>query len=804
VKEGGMMFKNYLKIAVRNLLRYKTYSFINFLGLACGMACTILILLWVQDELIYDRFHKNKDDIYRIGLYFPSNSFRIAQSRPAFAHALKNAFPEIVDAVRYKKRSRLLLKNDNQVFYEDGGAVADPSFFNVFTFPFLKGDPNTALSEIDNVVITENLAYKYFKNEDPMNKLLFVDGDPMKVTGVIKDVPEQSHLQFTFISSIQLLARSGENLDSWGNCNLYTYIKFSDDISKDEIINKSIQYLRIKTAERWSRNLKDVDEIAFFQSLKNIHLNSDIRSQDDFKIGDMQYIHIFIIIAIFILVIACINYINLSTARATMRKKEVGIKKVIGSNKYQLFKQFLSESLIFSFETYILAIILVELFLPTFNNFVGKHLSISILHCKFIFSSLIIVFFTGILAGAYPAFYLSSFQPMQLFRNTTQRGLSTTAFRKMLIVVQFLISIALIISTLIIYDQLNYIRNYKLGFDKDNVIYLRFRGNIGKNFENFRNELRQNISILGITAKNSLPIESADRTTSIQWPGKTPDQEVFVEATAVDWDYIETMNLSLIAGRNFSREFSSDLRNSFILNEKAVKQVSLESPIGKPFSLWRHQGTIIGVVKNVHFSSLRHHIEPQVLYLVQDLNSQEMKDYGVILIKIKEGEFNNSISYIEATWNKINPNFPFEFRFLDTAVENQYQIEKKMSIIFNYFTLLSIFIACLGLFGLVSFTIEQRLKEIGIRNVVGASVKQIVMLLTKDFTKLVLLANLIAWPVAYYAMNRWLQNFAYRIEIEWWVFLIGGGTALVIALLTVSWQAIRAATANPVEALRYE
>jgi putative ABC transport system permease protein len=798
------MLKNYLKVAVRNILRYKTYSLINFLGFACGMACTILILLWIQDELIYDRFHKNKDNIYRIGLYFPSNSFQIAQSRPAFAHALKDAFPEIVDAVRYKQRSRLLLKTDNQVFYENGGAVADPSFFNVFTFPFLKGDPNTALSGIDNVVITEKLALKYFKNEDPMNKLLFVDGNPMKITGVIKDVPEQSHLQFTFISSIQLLARLGENLNSWGNCNLYTYIKFSDNTSKDEILKKSIQYLRTKTAENWGRNPKDLDEIAFFQPLKNIHHNSDVQAQDNFKIVDIQYVYIFTIIAIFILIIACINYINLSTARATIRRKEVGVKKVIGSNKYQLVKQFLSESLIFSIIAYILAIILVELFLPVFNNFVGKHLSISFLHWKFIVGSLTIVLFTGILAGVYPAFYLSSFQPIQLFRDTTQRGLSTIVFRKILIIVQFLISIALIISTLVVYDQLNYMRNKELGFDKDNVIYLQFRGNIGKNFESFRNELKQNINILGVTAKNSLPIESADRTTSVQWPGKIPDQEVFVEATAVDWDYIETMNLSLIDGRNFAREFSSDLKESFILNEEAVKHISVELPIGKPFSLWRHQGTIIGVVKNVHFSSLRHNIEPQVLYLVQDINSQEMKDYGVILIKIKEGELNNSISYIEDTWNKINPNFPFEFHFLDTAVENQYQIEKKMGMIFNYFTLLSIFIASLGLFGLVSFSTEQRSKEIGIRKVLGASVPNILVMLTKNFTQWVLLANIFAWPIAWYAMNKWLQNFAYRIDLSIWPFLIAGVLALMIALMTVSWQAMRAAMANPVDSLRYE
>lgn len=798
------MFKNFIKIAVRNLIKLKIYSFINISGLAIGLASIILIFLWVQDELSFDRFHKNKDNIYRIGLYFPSNSYRIAQTRPAFAHALKNAFPEIVDAVRYKQRSRLLLKNDNQVFYEDGGAVADPSFFNMFTFPFLKGDPNTALSEIDNVVITENMALKYFKNEDPMNKLLLIDGNPMKITGVIEDVPEQSHLQFTFISSIQLLARFGQNLNSWGNCNLHTYIKFSDNISKEEIINKSTQYLRAKTAERWGRNPKDLDEIVFFQPLKDIHHDSDIRSQDDFKIGDIQYVHIFIIIAIFILVIACINYINLSTARATMRKKEIGVKKIIGSNKYQLFKQFLSESLIFSFEAYILAIILVEIFLPAFNNFVGKHLFISYLHWKFIFGSLTIVFFTAILAGAYPAFYLSSFQPIQLFRDTTQPGLSTTAFRKILIIVQFLISIALIISTLVIYDQLNYMRNKKLGFDKDNVIYFQFRGNIGKNFESFRNELKQNINIQGVTAKNSLPIEGADRTTSIHWPGKTPNQEIFVEATAVDWDYIETMNLSLIAGRNFSREFSSDLKGSFILNEEAVKQITLESPIGKPFSLWRHQGTIIGVVKNVHFNSLRHSIEPQVLYLVQDMNSQEMKDYGIILIKIKEGEFNKSISYIETSWNKNNPNFPFEFHFLDTAVENQYQTEKKIGIIFYSFTLLSILIACLGLFGLISFTTEQRSKEIGVRKVLGASVPSIVGLLSKEFLKWVIWANLIAWPITWFTMNKWLQNFAYRIEISWWVFVLAGAVALVIALLTVSWQAIRAAIANPVESLRYE
>lgn len=797
------MFKNYFKIALRNLSKNKIHTFINIIGLAIGMTCAILILLWVQDELSYDKFHKNADRIYRVGLYFPGKSIRIAQNRPPLAKTLKNEFPEIVETVRYKQRARLLLKHNNNVFYEDGGAVADPSFFNLFTFTFLRGDPKTVLSGPNNIVITEKLALKYFPNEDPLNKILLVDDYPMKITGVINNIPEQSHIQFSFISSILLLERFGERLNNWGNCNLYTYVKLAENISENEMIKKITEYVRIFTAKRWGRNLKDVDELLFFQPLKDIHHNSDIRSQDDFRIGDIQYVRIFVFIAIFIFFIACINYVNLSTARAALRKKEVGMKKVIGSHKHQLINQFLGESLFFSILAYLLAIILVELLLPIYNTLVGKNLTLSFLNWPFIIGSITIILLTGILAGIYPALYLSSFQPIQLFRNITQRGTSASSFRKTLIIVQFLISIALIISNIIIHDQLHYIRNKKLGFDKDNVIYLRFRGDIGKNFESFKNELKQSTNIIGVAAKNSLPIESADMTTDIHWPGKDPDQEIFTEATAVDWDYLETMNISLVEGRNFSKDFGSDW-NSFILNEEAVKKMSLESPVGKPFSLWEYKGTIIGVVKNIHSRSLKHHIEPQVLYLLRNPNSQEMKDYGVILINMKGGEIEETISYIKDVWHKFNPSFPFEFQFLDTAVEHLYQLEKKVAILFNYFTFLSIFIACLGLFGLISFTAKQRIKEIGIRKVLGASVAGIVVMLSKNTTKLVLISNLIAWPIAWYFISKWLENFAYRIELTIWPFLLAGLVALVIALLTVSWQAIRAARANPVEALRYE
>jgi putative ABC transport system permease protein len=796
---------SYFKIASRRIKRHKGFSFINIAGLAIGMACAIVIMLWVQNELSYDRFHENRDTLFRVAAFasFPNRSGHSVIGPPPLAPSLKEEFPEIIQSTRLDDCPRLVFKNQNKVFYEQKGLLADPSFLEMFTFPLIQGDPQTALSDPFSIILTEKTAIKYFGDENPVSKTLMVEGHPMTVTGLMKNVPENSHMQFDFVLPFEIKRGLGENLDYWGNSNSYAYVQLHEQAIPSEVDIKIENYLRDKLAEVFQME-NPYDIKMYLQAISDIHLSSHIKDQAYAVVSDRKYVYVFSVVAFFILAIACINFMNLFTARSMKRAKEIAMRKVVGSKRSQLVKQFLTESLLFSFVSLLVAVVVVQLFLPLSQNLLNKNLIMNLLDFRFVAALLSITFLTGILAGSYPALFLSSFSSIRILKGIDQRAGGQLWVRKFLVIVQFSLSIILIVATMIIYKQINFMQTTDLGFEKDNVVFMPLKGNIGKQYETFKNELLQESSILSISAKNSHPLQESDYTMDIQWPVKDPSQRILMEVTGVDYDYIETMKLELKQGRNFSREYPTDAGGAYILNERAVQLMDLESPLGKEIEVWRQKGVVVGIVRDAHFRSLKQKIEPQIQYLYPDLDTSDMNEFGVILVKIKGGQIPEALELLERAWKKIEADYPFEFGFLDQSVDNQYRSETKISKIINIFALLGLFISCLGLFGLASFMAEQRTKEIGIRKVLGASASQVLIMLSKDFTKWVALASLAAWPLAYFILSNWLGEFAYRVNISIAIFLLATCFALLVALLTVSYQALKAAASNPVQALRYE
>ncbi len=796
---------NYFKIASRRIMRHKGFSIINIAGLAIGMACAVLILMWVQNELSYDRFHENRDSLFRVAAYvsFPNRSSHSVIGPPPLAPALKEEFPEIIQSTRVDDCPRLVFKHQDKAFYEQKGLLADPSFLEMFTFPLLEGNPQTALSNPYSIILTEKTAIKYFGDENPVSKTLMVEGLPITVTGVMKNVPENSHFWFDFVLPFEIRREMGDNLDYWGNSNSYAYVHLHEQAIPSEVDKKIENFLRDKLATVFQME-NPFDVRLYLQPITDIHLSSYVKDQDYAVVSDRKYVYVFSVVAFFILIIACINFMNLFTARSLKRAKEIAMRKVVGSKRSQLVKQFMTESLLFSFVSLLVAIVVVYSFLPITQNLLNKSLVMNLLDFKFAAALLLITFLTGILAGSYPALYLSSFSSIRILKGTDQGARGQLMVRKFLVIAQFSLSIILIIATIIIFRQINFMQNTELGFDKENVVYMPLKGNIGRQYETFKNELLQESSIFSITAKNSHPLLGSDYTTDIEWPGKDPAQKILMEATGVDYDYIETMKLEMKEGRSFSREYPTDARGAFILNERAVQLMGLESPLGKEIQVWRKKGVVIGIVKDAYFRSFKQQIEPQIQYLYSHLDTREMNEYGVILVRIKGGQIPEAIALLEKTWKKMEIDYPFEFGFLDQSVDDQYRKETQISHIINIFTMLGLFISCMGLFGLASFMAEQRTKEIGIRKVLGASVSQILFMLSKDFAKWVALASLIAWPSAYFILRRWLGEFAYRVDIGIDIFLLSTVFALLVALLTVGYQAMKAATQNPVGALRYE
>ncbi len=792
------MFLNYVKIAWRNIKRYKGYSFINIFGLAVGLACCILILLWVQDELSYDRFHTNGDKLYRIVTEFHKTE-PVTHYWPVcapLAPALKQEYPEVARATRFTQLRRgQLVKFGEKKFLESMICLTDPDFFAMFTFPFLEGDPQTALSNPDSIVLVESASSKYFGDENPIGKVLNINNQhDFTVTGIVKEIPENSTIQFDFLLPfvrIEDFETAWAVLDNWTLSGFATYLQLEKTASADALENKIAYYLK--------KHVPESEDVIYLQPFEDIHLYS---SQIQFGVegqGDITYVYIFSLVAFFVLVIACINFMNLATARSATRAREVGLRKVVGAKRSQLIRQFFSESVGMALLSLILAVVLVELFLPVFANLSGKTLVLNLSsHLHIVLAIIILTLFTGFLSGTYPALFLSSLRPVKVLKGTLKSEGRGFIFRRILVVSQFSLSILLIICTIVVSRQIGYMQNKKLGFDRERVVYLPIREELSERYETLKTELVKKAGIMNVAASSSLPTSGVILTTDkVSWEGKNPEDNVVLEVTSTGYDFIETFDMKVVEGRSFSKEFLTDEEEAIVINETAKKIIGMENPVGKQLIFGDSATTIIGVVKDYHFKSMHSEIEPLIMAIVPSL-------YRYIFIKLESGDIPNSLANIEKTWNRVIPETPFEYHFLDEAYDKLYRSEMRMGTLFNYFTVLGILISCLGLFGLASFMAEKRTKEIGVRKVLGASLSGIVLLLNKQFARWVLIANLLSWPVAYYAMSRWLQGFAYRINLGIWIFVLAASIALVIAVMTVSYQSVKAALANPAESLRYE
>jgi ABC-type antimicrobial peptide transport system permease subunit len=793
------MLKNYLKTTFRNTTRHKGYSFINLAGLAIGMACTMLILLWVKDEMSYDRFHENGKNIYRIMSYGTKYMIEGFDGTPApLAPAVMEEVPGIVKYARFSDIPKMVFKYGDKVFYETRGLIADPSIFEIFTFPFVLGDPKTALSEPLDIVITETMAKKYFGSENPVGKTMEVEGMSAAVRGVIQDIPYNSHIQFDFLSSYEFIQEVTNYGMSWGSFNFVSYLQLETNRDIQEM-GKNI------TAVAAKNNCPQVkDGVEFrLQPLAEIHLDSRAVYRNYIDVGDRKYVYVFSIISFFILFIACVNFMNLSTARSTTRAKEVGMRKTVGASRGQLIMQFFGESLFLTSMSCFFALILALLLLPAFNQLTGKNLRLDLIDIQLVIGLIVIVVLTAMTAGSYPAIYLSSFSPVKVLKGVFKSEGKSQTLRRILVVFQFSLSIALLIGTSVAYNQIRFLRHAKLGFNKENIIYVPVKENIGKRYDAFKAELLNDSNILSVAAQYYLFAEEGSfRTTDYDWEGKKEGQEADIVLNLVDYDFIPMLELELVAGRNFAKEYATDAKQAYILNEEAIREMGIQDPVGKYFSYGKRRGTIIGVLKNAHFRSLHVKIEPHVFFFMNDVS--EATQYGVVLVKINGNKTEEALEKIRRVWASINPISPFEYHFLDQKYDSLYRKEKKLGTILNTFTLFAVLISCLGLFGLASFLTEQRTNEIGIRKVLGASESGVVFLLSKQFTKWVLIANIFAWPAAFFIMNEWLKSFAYRINIGVWVFVLSGVLAVGIALVTVSYQALKAARANPIDSLRYE
>jgi len=800
------MFKNYLKIAFRNLWKNKGYSFINIFGLAAGLACSLLIFLFVKDEVSYDRFNKDSDRIYRVVKDFVNDDgsrLPDATTPPGVAPALQNELPEVQTVTRvFPSWGRdYLIKFGDKKFNEQGVYRVDSSFFNVFTFPFVKGDAKSTFKELNSVVITESMAKKYFGTDDALGKTLtVVDLGDMAVTGVIKDVPSNAHFHFDFLVSVRKFSGNIDN--NWNWYNFYTYFKTKPN-TNGASLNKKIQDI-------YKNHVTDGKNIFYTQALNDIHLTSHLKWELEPN-SDRLYVKVFTIIALFILLIAAINYVNLATAKASVRAKEIGVRKVSGAFRSSLIRQFLLESVITCAIAAVFAIVIAQLLLPIANSITQKQLTVTG-NPSVISYVAAAALFMGLVAGFFPAIYLSSFKPIVVLKGMKLKERGPLTLRKGLVVLQFTISSVLIIGALIISQQMHFIQSAKLGLNKDQVLIAKneFTATQRNAFASAASQIR---GVQKISSANGV-VGGLNWTNGMNLKGSKNSQ--LVNFLSVGYDFIDVMGMQMKEGRSFSSKFLADTMNyenpthlvdqnigSIMLNETAVKDLSIPEPaIGKQL-LWGSDGdtmyyvTIVGVIKDFHFSSMRNQIKPFAF-----INSPRRQEY--LTMKLSTDNVQSTLAQLGNLWKQFTADHPFEYTFLDETYAKLYQSETRFQKVFITLVILGIVIACLGLLGLTTFAAQQRVKEIGIRKVLGASVPSVVALLTKDFMKLVLVALALAVPIGYWAMNKWLEDFAYRINIQWWVFVVAAAIAALIAMITISMQAIKGAVANPVTSLRSE
>ncbi len=785
------MIRNYFKTAWRNLIKNKFYSVINIVGLAIGLAVGIIILLWVQDELSYDNFHRNADNIYKINSHFGKGADeQIWDAAPAPLSIFCKQIPEVINSVRIKAReNQLLFIYHNKKFLENTTAFTDPSFFTLFDFKMVKGNNTKPFNGDNSIVITSSVAKKYFGTVDAVGKILTENKESFVVSGVLEDFPQNSNFQYNMLFPMSLFAKNFRGNGSWktidedlGNYQYKIYLQLRQ--------NASIQTVSRKLSEIFNKNKNSSDNLFTLQPLKTLHLIAA-----DGNTSALKTVRIFLIVAILILFIACVNYVNLSTARSMLRSKEVSVRKIIGAAKLQLFTQFIVETTLLFVLASLLAFILIYFLLPLSNQISGKQISFSLNNSNvwLIVGSAIIG--TLVLASIYPALLLSSFKPIQALKGKLLLGVGTASFRKILVVTQFVFSVCLIIATIVIGRQLQYIRNKDLGFNKEHVFSFSLTKEMHDHSDAAKNELLKQPGVLDIAfSDNTIAGDNGGSTGDTNWEGKQAGKAFFIHQNCIDEHFIPMLKIQLLQGNNFTGSKADSAH--FILNETAVKEARITDPIGKSFTLWNKKGTIIGVVKDVNFASLKQKVEPSIFYY-------EPPNWRMY-IKTKGKDASLALTAAQKVWKEYNSEFPFDYSFLDEDFGKMYQAEERTGALFNAFAAIAIAISCLGLFGLATYTAEVKIKEIGIRKVLGASVINITNLLAKEFILLVFIAFIIATPVSYWMMNQWLQDFAYRTSISWWIFIFTGLSALVIALLTISFQAIKAALANPVKSLRSE
>ena len=800
---GGTVFKNYLKTSLRYIRSYKGYTFINILGLVVGLTCFILIMLYVQFELSFDNFHENKDRIYRVihrsnDFYMGSNYFSVSPA--PLAEAMMEDMPEVQYASCACSQTDRLLTNKDKKFYESG-IIADENFLNIFSFKLLRGD-KSSLSEPNTIYLTEKLAKKYFGQSDPLNKIIkYNDEYELTIKGLLDEVPHNSHIQFNFIVSLKTWMNDPERKDRYKwrqNLNFHTYFLVKDGIDY-KILEPKVNRLIAGHSGNQKCNFQWIIEpMTYIHLHTNYNFDWAVRS-------DIKYLYILSTIGFVILLIACINYMNLATAYTTRRAREIGIRKVAGAKRSQLIRQFLSESIFLSFLSAFVSVVAVVLLIPVVNRITGLSLSFNLLNNGYLLPGILfLVFFTGLISGSYPALTLSSFSPV----NTLKRGLffssKGTNLRNFLVVLQFCIAVILMTGTIVIYRQLLFIKTTDMGYKKDHIVVVRsLDENVRSSYDVIKTELLQNPYITGVTRCTNLPMSMGSRTV-MNFEDEKGDMEenLMINYFSVGYDYLDLFGMEVITGRDFSREITSDeTEGCFIVNEEAVQWLGWKNPIGKRVDLGfepYRNGRVIGVVKNFNYMTLHKPIEPAIIWLRP---SEYMRIFAV---RIRPENLSGTFNFINEKINAFTEMFPASVSFMDDMFSEKYRTEQNLGKMISILAGIAIFISCLGLFGLASFAAERRTKELGVRKVLGATISGIFILLTRGFTKLIIIANLIAWPVAFYLMNKWLQNFAYKIDLNVWPFVISGILAFLIALLTVSYQSVKASTANPVDSLRYE
>ena len=804
------MIRNYLTIAWRNLTRHITQTVINVVGLALGMTCCLFIFLWVKDEKSVDNFHQQGGDIYAVyqtvtahgktdGSYSTPLNVITGQSYPSFLlEDVGLAVPQVKYQAYYATGYELPWGHPETIQYGEKklkleGSRAGKDFFKIFSYPLITGSPETALKDLKGIAISRKMAEIFFGTpENAMGKSLrYENSQDFIVTAVFENLPQQSSLHFDFLFNWE----AQKKLLEWASNDFQSYVELSphEDVAAVEAsINRFLQ-------PRLEKN-KDVQIRIGLQKFSDKYLYGNFINGKPTS-GRIEYVRIFSSTAIFILFIACINFMNLATAQSVKRAKEVGLRKVVGSSRLQLIGQFFAESLAFSLIAMIVSVLLLIVFTPSFNRFTGKHIELVFAQPGFWVPIVLLMLVTGLVAGSYPALYLSSLQPVRILKGVLHFSLGSIVFRKGLTVFQFVLAIILLVATMVITRQTSYVQNTNIGYDRENLIYTRIEGELAHpdKYLLFKNQVLEMPGIDLVDRSSEAP-HAMDFvvTDPINWEGKDKNSNVGFKPASVGFDFIKLMNLKTVEGRNFSRDIATDSSDAFMVNEEAVKEMGMKNPIGKWISAWDKKGHIIGILKDYHTHSLREPIKPLIIDI------KEYEYFGVIIVRTKPGKTKEAIAGLEKVYKNINPNYPFTYQFVDEEYKNLYSSELIISKLSVLFSSLAILISCLGLLGLVKFSAEQRTKEIGIRKVLGASMGQIISLFSKDFLKLVCLAFLIAAPIAWYAMNRWLQDFAYKIDISWWIFVLAALTSLLVALVTLSYQAIKTTLANPVKSLRTE